>query len=156
LAQPGRAAPMAEPTLLHALLRHALLREIAGAAAALRAAETHEDLASLLRDAELVDLVSGAAPTEHWLRQLDKPLQSTGGQALRDYLQDPSHLTRPQLQSLAGFRAALGHLKDLDSEALQLLMQGTLDLSTHRLDAWITSFATRRLADMHIDGPNGQ
>ena len=27
-------------------------------------------------------------------------------------------------------------------------MQGTLDLSAHRLDAWITSFATKRLATM--------
>ena len=27
-------------------------------------------------------------------------------------------------------------------------MQGTLDLSSHRLDAWITSFATKRLAAM--------
>ena len=35
-------------------------------------------------------------------------------------------------------------------------MQGTLDLSAHRLDAWITSFATRRLAAMRVDGPKGQ
>ena len=35
-------------------------------------------------------------------------------------------------------------------------MQGTLDLSAHRLDAWITSVATRRLAAMHADGPKGQ
>ena len=41
-------------------------------------------------------------------------------------------------------------LKDRDSETLQYLMQGTLDLSSHRLDAWITSFATKRLA--HDDG----
>ena len=35
-------------------------------------------------------------------------------------------------------------------------MQGTLDLSAHRLDAWVTSMATKRLAAMHIDGPAGQ
>ena len=27
-------------------------------------------------------------------------------------------------------------------------MQGTLDLAAHRLDAWVTSFATKRLAAM--------
>ena len=35
-------------------------------------------------------------------------------------------------------------------------MQGTLDLSAHRLDAWVTSVATKRLAAMHVDGPTGQ
>ena len=35
-------------------------------------------------------------------------------------------------------------------------MQGTLDLSAHRLDAWVTSIATKRLAAMRIDGPMGQ
>src|SRR5262245_18734147 len=35
-------------------------------------------------------------------------------------------------------------------------MQGTLDLTAHRLDAWVTSIATKRLAAMHADGPAGQ
>ncbi len=34
-------------------------------------------------------------------------------------------------------------------------MQGTLDLSAHRLDAWITSFATKRLATMTAGPPQG-
>ena len=50
------------------LLRHALLREIADAAARLQADETGADLHGLLRDAELVDLVTGAPPTHHWRR----------------------------------------------------------------------------------------
>ena len=64
--------------------------------------------------------------------------------------------TTPALTALGEFRASLAHLQDLDSEALSHLMQGTLDLSAHRLDAWVTSFATKRLAAMHIDGPAGQ
>jgi hypothetical protein len=35
-------------------------------------------------------------------------------------------------------RRSLAHLQGLDTETLQWLTQGTLDLSTHRLDAWIT------------------
>ena len=34
-------------------------------------------------------------------------------------------------------------------------MQGTLDLASHRLDAWITSFATKRLASMRASQPQG-
>jgi hypothetical protein len=44
----------------------------------------------------------------------------------------------------------------LDSESLQLLMLGTLDLASHRLDAWITSFATKRLALMTSTVAAGQ
>ena len=35
-------------------------------------------------------------------------------------------------------------------------MQGTLDLSAHRLDGWVTSVATKRLAAMRTDAPRGQ
>ena len=34
-------------------------------------------------------------------------------------------------------------------------MTGTLDLCSHRLDAWITSFATKRLAEMRKANPAG-
>ena len=48
-------------TLLHALLRHGLLLEYSGAAAAILAT-TGTATAVLLRDAELIDLVGGAGP----------------------------------------------------------------------------------------------
>ena len=138
------------------LLRHALLREIAYAAARLQAAETGADLAALLRDAELVDLVTGAPPTMHWRRQLERTLTVTGGSTISQYLEAQTTFTTPALAALGEFRSSLADLKDLDSEALLHLMQGTLDLSSHRLDAWVTSIASKRLAAMHIDGPTGQ
>src|SRR5205807_2158505 len=64
--RPDPQAAAGSTSVLQALLRHALLREIAEAAARLYAGETGADLAALLRDAELVDLVSGASPTLHW------------------------------------------------------------------------------------------
>lgn len=142
--------------LLQVLLRHAFLREIASAAALLQANETGADPLSLLRDAELVDLVTGAQPTLHWRRQLDKTLAVTGNRTIREYLETQTSFTTPGLAALGEFRSSLMHLKDLTSEALLQLMQGTLDLSAHRLDAWVTSFATKRLAAMHINGPMGQ
>jgi hypothetical protein len=42
----------------------------------------------------------------------------------------------------------LAHLQQLDSESLQYLTQGVLDLASHRIDAWITSLATKRLSMM--------
>ena len=61
LARPDPQAPIGDASLLQMLLRHALLREIAYAAARLQADETGADLAALLRDAELVDLVDRRA-----------------------------------------------------------------------------------------------
>src|SRR5262249_32762071 len=42
-----------------------------------------------------------------------------------------------------------------DASRLEELMKGTLDLCSHRLDAWITSFATKRLDEMHRTNPAG-
>src|SRR5207344_654791 len=104
-------SPAGSFSLLQALLRHALLREIAHASARLQADENGADLAALLRDAELVDLVSGAAPTLHWLRQLDQTqLAVTGGASIRDYLQAQTAFSTPALTALGEFRASLGHL----------------------------------------------
>ncbi|MBV9062277.1 MAG: hypothetical protein JOY77_05025 [Alphaproteobacteria bacterium] len=143
-------------SLLQVLLRHALLREIAGATALLQANETGADPLGLQRDAELIDLVTGAPPTLHWQRQLDKKLNATGNRTIRDYLETQTAFTTPALAALGEFRSSLTTLKDLDTEALSHLMQGTLDLSTHRLDAWVTSFATKRLSAMRANGPEGQ
>ncbi len=56
---------------------------------------------------------------------------------------------------MSAFRASLAHLKSLDVATLEQLMTGTLDLCSHRLDAWITSFATKRLEEMRQNDPSG-
>ncbi|WP_203906144.1 hypothetical protein [Rhizocola hellebori] len=160
------AAP-APASLLHALLRHGLLREFATAAARIAATiPGSPSLATLLRDLELVDLVDVppvnfvlATPpqTRHWRRQLDltdAPL--TAGASIRAYLEGLTDFGAAPVASLGQFRAGLAHLRGLDDESLHVLMQSTLDLSSHRLDAWITSFATKRLAQLLPDGPQGQ
>jgi hypothetical protein len=147
-------------SLLRTLLRHAFLREYAWAAALLTAKDSKStpkpDPLTLLRDIELVDLVDGAPRTQHWLRQLATPLDITGQVPVGNYLDSLKSFTDAEVQSLKEFRDSLGHLKTLDSETLSYLMQGTLDLSAHRLDAWITSFATKRLAAMRSSSAVGQ
>ena len=60
-----------------------------------------------------------------------------------------------ELAALVEFRASIKGLQGRDSETLQLLMQGTLDLASHRLDAWITSFASKRLATLRAHSAIG-
>ena len=61
---------------------------------------------------------------------------------------EPDVSREPDLKSLSEFRASLTHLKSLSPARLEQLMTGTLDLCSYRLDAWITSFATKRLTEM--------
>jgi hypothetical protein len=100
--------------------------------------------------------VTGAPPTLTWLRQLFSVVAGvTGAGTIRQYLEGLAVYNTPATAALGDFRRSLNHLRRLDSETLQYLMQGTLDLSAHRLDAWITSFATKRLAAMRAHGPRG-
>ncbi|WP_254532749.1 BGTF surface domain-containing protein [Natrinema gelatinilyticum] len=47
--------------------------------------------------------------------------------------------------AFADVQQALGYLQDVDGDDLETLLTETLDLASHRLDAWATSLATRRL-----------
>ena len=68
---------------------------------------------------------------------------------------EPDVGREPDLKTLSEFRASLAHLKSLTPARLEQLMTGTLDLCSYRLDAWITSFATKRLAEMRNANPAG-
>ncbi len=142
LARPVPAEPV---PLLHALLRHALLREHAEAAARLLVGEA-TPLASLLRDPELVDLVPGQPPAQTWSRQRDAEIDGT---TVRDRLGAGTDA------GLAAMRRALEMLATVDATTLERHLAGTLDATSHRLDAWITSLATRRLAELRRIAPAG-
>ncbi len=126
--------------LLQVLLRHSLLREYAEASA--RALD--EANLALLRDAELVDLVPGTQPTPTWSWTRRQPVG--GGTAADLAGNDPA---------LADFREALRTLATADAPTLERHLAETLDATAHRLDAWVTSLATRRLADLREAQPNG-
>ena len=150
-SQPGEGT-----SLLQTLLRHSMLLEYASATAAIAGTEPGESLAALLRDPELIDLVNGVPLSTTWKRLLDRKVAAiTGTQTIREHLDSLQKFDAPQVAALGAFRDSLEHLQDLDSESLQFLMQGTIDLASYRLDAWITSFATRRLASMRAAQPQG-
>jgi hypothetical protein len=61
----------------------------------------------------------------------------------------------PPVSHLADVTAALGTLAGLPIADLERLLSETLDLCSHRFDAWITSLATARLKDLRT-GSGGQ
>ena len=133
-----------------------MLLEYANAAAAIAGSRAGASVAALLKDQELVDLVTGAPPTDTWKRQLDLIVAGvTGDKTIRQHLEGLTTFQAPGVAALGAFRESLAHLQGKDSETLQYLMQGTLDLAAHRLDAWVTSFATKRLASMRAAQPQG-
>ena len=60
-----------------------------------------------------------------------------------------------QLQNVAKFNDSLAFLKDRTAGELRQAFRTTLDLYSHRLDAWITSLATKRLDEMRERAPEG-
>jgi hypothetical protein len=132
--------PNTKVPVLQALLRHALLREFTEAGA--RALDVNAP--ALLRDAELVDLVPSPTPTPTWSWLRSQPV--TGG-VVRDVLAKDAVLVQ--------FRAALKQLSTAQPAVLERQLSSTLDATSHRLDAWVTSLAHRRLTDIRKTTPKG-
>jgi hypothetical protein len=136
--------------LLYLLLRASALLELAAASARMQAA------AGVLgtgerREQELVGLGPNQSPTV-W-EQLDRTLPAvTGGQTIAAWLTANVPPESPELQE---FRDALAALEQRPTAELERQLRETLDLGAHRLDAWITSFATRRLETMRAARDHG-
>jgi hypothetical protein len=149
-------------TLLYLLLRHSMLLEYAAAASRLLIRRGLLQPA-LRREPELVDLPLGQLMQTVW-RQMATKITVQGVQdpiEVGKYMLgftpsgEPDVGREPDLKALSEFRASLAHLKSLNPARLEQLMTGTLDLCSYRLDAWITSFATKRLAEMRKANPAG-
>ena len=127
------------PSLLVALVRHALLREHATAAARLLGPDAPD-----VTDEELDGF--GEA-TAGWRAQRDATLPD--GRTVRERLADG---TDP---SVTAFRAAVEVLAAADAASLERHLLGTLDAAAYRVDAWATSLATRRLAELRASEAQG-
>jgi hypothetical protein len=137
--------------LLFMLLRHSLLFEYAQFA--------HRYLPKPLRDPRRSDVQENAARFEPelvnispdevtftvWeqLKQIISTLPTTDPVGV--YL-DKLPADSTQASDLSEFRRSLDWLATRPTAVLERLLPETLDLCAYRLDAWITSLATRRLA----------
>jgi hypothetical protein len=158
----GLSIDQPEPhTLLHLMLRHSMLLEYASAASRLLIKNGLLQLV-LRREPELVDLPMGQVTLTTWRQMVMKiPVADAGPLEVGNYLLgfipsgDPDVARDPALKHVSEFRASLAHLKSLSVTRLDELLRGTLDLCSHRLDAWITSLATKRLKQIRKANPTG-
>lgn len=148
-------------TMLYRVLRHSVLSAYVETAKTIK--RQMEGLPALQQfEPELVEMPGVQQPSPY--SHLDAYFVPPGGVAqvrIGDYLSrlDRPYVTRSALGAagqvlpawLTEFielRTALLALSQVPTERLQLLFTETLDCCSHRLDAWITSLATRRLDDM--------
>lgn len=99
-------------------------------------------------------LVEKPAPTWSWQFKQKVP-NVTGEQTLGEFLLKLTTFTDPNVAPINDFRRSLAYLKTVSSGGLQRLLAGTLDLCAHRLDAWVTSFAAKRLDTMRKTAATG-
>ncbi len=116
---------------------------------------------------ELVDPDGAATPTAPRLlarAAADVAPQLPAGQTIAEFLDTATEAQVRQLNLpdvTAGYwhttfvRRAFGELAALPTAALDRLARATLDACSHRLDAWLTAFATRRLGDLRATAPAG-
>lgn len=135
------------PALLYHLLRHAALSLYADAGTKLAIRHnlaTREDL----REAELLNLGGGNTPTRRtvWQR-LDLRIPNvTGDRTLGDFLLKDRQVE--DTKAIRAYHAVLEGLETLPTAELDRLFTETLDTCSHRLDAWITSLASKRLEEI--------
>ncbi|MGE3177736.1 MAG: hypothetical protein AB7O32_09715, partial [Vicinamibacterales bacterium] len=151
----GRAETGADPAatpLLYRLLRQSALRELVSAAVRIQLRQgTLGDWEHLER--ELVNV--GLAPTATPRIQLNRDIQ-VGERTLRlgDYIAGPESAGDPDVE-IGEFRSAVAALAGVTPDRLDTTLRAALDSLSHRLDAWLTSLATRRLRTQRTTRPGG-
>ncbi|OKI45494.1 DUF3892 domain-containing protein [Micromonospora sp. CB01531] len=137
--------PAGQTPLLYRLARHAMLTEYAMAAARVLNRQTPPPPAGEHLDPELSGILPGRTTVTLWER-LTRTVRTPSGatRTLTNYLMNPEP-GDPATTALADLRTALTQLAALPPDTLDRLVRETLPLASHRLDAWLTSLATRRL-----------
>jgi hypothetical protein len=145
--------------LLARLVRHSLLQAYADAAFALVPVPFADP--PPLPEPELVDLIDATSPDPvvsrtltSW-RHLSTATYQGAPVAHMLYQLARAPNPPPEVQPLAETLAALGRLAVRPAGELARLAGGVLDLATHRLDAWVTAVATRRMEELRAAAPSG-
>ena len=149
------AAERGETPLLYRIVRNSALQEWWAAVLALRFDDRR------YAEDEFIDIDPGAPPARTLWRALDETSATPGGpQRLGTYLRDAlqaTPVTNGDVADLDEFRRRVGALRDalasgeLTEAEIERLLRGSLDLAAHRIDAWASSWANRRLD--HLRAP---
>jgi hypothetical protein len=142
-------------SLLYVLLRHAILVAYTNAAKKIGKDEGAIPQQTP-KEPELVNL-DPQQPTLTVWNQLDQDILAGDGKnhSLADVVQVPALRTHYDTPELDDLLAAFAHLAGMPTAPLERALTQTLDLSTCRLDAWITSLATNKLENQRSSQPRG-
>ena len=147
---PEGTSPEARRALLYLLLRHSVL--LAYSTTALRILIRKGRLPNQpYREPVLVDIVGGATPDPTLTLRRAATTDGTLGSTLHTL----TAKQEPEVAVLEELRKSLAHIEKLPVDALARHLSGCLDLFSYRLDAWITSLATRRLDELRNATPRG-
>jgi hypothetical protein len=102
------------------------------------------------KEAELVNIAANRQTLTPW-DALYQPIQgvTAPNQTMANYLETLPPGQNPQFSELDDLRASVEYLANLPAAELDRLFTETLDVFSHRLDAWVTSLA---IALMRIGG----
>lgn len=150
----GAQHPAFGNPLLYHLLRQATLVELARVGTGIAVVAGVADAVDQV-ERELHRIGPGTETRLTAWERLDAPISGvTDGHALGTWLTDPAS-TDAIRATVREHRAALATLAETPTAELARLAAETLDTCSHRLDAWLTSLATRRLALMRDTNPDG-
>lgn len=91
-----------------------------------------------------------------WSRFKQPVAGITNGKTLEEHIfTDNLNLSNPYFRKIDNFKKSLEILEDLPTAELERLMTETLDSCAYRLDAWVTSLATKRLESIRENNRNG-
>ena len=148
---PGAAVP---DTLLYRILRQSMLLDYVTLA---QFAQVSDGLLSIkqVREQELVGIATAPAPgagpaggaeeqVTPW-EVLARPVSAVDQRSWAEYLLALDPPPESPFARLADLRASFDRLATLPTAELDRLLTETLDVASHRLDAWVTSLATSRL-----------
>ena len=147
---PEGAPPEAHRTLLYLLLKHSVL--LAYGTTAQRILIRRGRLPDQrYREPVFVDILGGTIPTATFTLRRAITIDGTLGSGIHTL----TAAQEPEAAALDELRRSLAHIEKLPVDALGRHLSGTLDLFAYRLDAWITSLATRRLDELRKATPRG-
>jgi hypothetical protein len=170
-AYPGSAPPNA---LLYLVLRHAALRALVRASESAATTEVLELVRrtttavtkTAWREPELVGIDESTSTAVVWdhleaLVSVDGDSMSAGRLAEAVYRGGSGRATGvsppsgPAFAELHELGSALAHLEQRPTAVLERTFAQSLDTGSHRLDAWMTSLATKRLFELRAGGVSG-
>ncbi len=146
----GKDAPT---SLLYRLLRHATLTVLRNAVDNVYVNKNLADT-GIKREVQLVQFAGVSASSSTVWQRMEAPVAAVSGtKPIGQFLLDNIGIT--DSAQITAHMQALLDLENLSTAELERLLTETLDVCSHRIDAWISSLPAKRLSEMRVSRPLG-